>query len=217
MGQKVHPRAHRIGITNDWDSRWFSKTKYQALLKEDCEIRDLIRKKLSQAAVSKVLIERSPRTLNVIIYSARAGVIIGRGGLGAEELKKSVARVVSRDTEVRITIEEVRNPQSDASIVAQNIVAQLEKRLPFRRVLKQSIDQITQDKNVKGSRIVLSGRLDGSEMSRYEKISKGRLPLSTLRAVIDYARETAFTTYGTIGVKVWVYRGEVFNNHKKEE
>lgn len=212
MGQKVHPRAFRLGIITDWDSRWFNKTKYQHLLKEDLRIRDFIKKKLSQAAVSRVVIERSLRMLNVVIFSARAGVIIGRGGLGAEELKKDIQRMVDKDTDVKITIEEVKNPQSDAKIVAQNIAGQLEKRLPFRKIMKQSLNQIMQDKEAKGVKIALSGRLDGSEMSRYEWLAKGRLPLATLRSNIDYAQETAFTTYGTIGVKVWVYRGEVFNN-----
>jgi len=212
MGQKVHPRAFRLGIITDWDSKWFNKTKYQSLLKEDLKIRDFIKKKLSQAAVSRVVIERSARALNVVIHTGRAGVIIGRGGLGAEELKKDIKRIAGKDVEVRISIEEVKNSQSDAQLVAQNIARQLEKRLPFRRVLKQSIEQITQDKEVKGTKIALSGRLDGSEMSRYEWLAKGRLPLSTLRSNVDYAQDTAFTTYGTIGVKVWVYRGEVFNS-----
>lgn len=216
MGQKVHPRAFRLGIITDWDSKWFNKTKYQSLLKEDLKIRDFIKKKLSQAAVSKVVIERSARALNVVIHTGRAGVIIGRGGLGAEELKKDIKRIVGKDVEVRITIEEVKNSQSDAQLVAQNIAHQLEKRLPFRRVLKQSLEQITQDREVKGSKIALAGRLDGSEMSRYEWLAKGRLPLSTLRSDVDYAQDTAFTTYGTIGVKVWVYRGEVFNNKKQK-
>jgi len=126
--------------------------------------------------------------------------------------KKDIKRIAGKDVEVRISIEEVKNSQSDAQLVAQNIARQLEKRLPFRRVLKQSIEQITQDKEVKGTKIALSGRLDGSEMSRYEWLAKGRLPLSTLRSNVDYAQDTAFTTYGTIGVKVWVYRGEVFNS-----
>lgn len=216
MGQKVHPRAFRLGVIADWDSKWFNKTKYQSLLKEDLKIRDFIKKKLSQAAVSRVVIERSARALHVIIHTGRAGVIIGRGGLGAEELKKDVKRIAGKDVEVRISIEEVRNSQSDAQLVAQNIAHQLEKRLPFRRVLKQSLEQVTQDKEVKGAKIALSGRLDGSEMSRYEWLTKGRLPLSTLRSNVDYAQGTAFTTYGTIGVKVWVYRGEVFNNRERK-
>lgn len=212
MGQKVHPRAFRLGVIADWDSKWFHKTKYQAFLRQDMKIRDFLKKKLAQASVSRVVIERSSRALNVVIYSARAGVIIGRGGLGAEDLKKELQRIVGRDTEVKISIEEVKNSQSDAKIVAQNIANQLEKRLPFRRVMKQSLEQIMQDRGVKGVKIAISGRLDGSEMSRYEWLAKGRLPLATLRSYIDYAQETAFTTYGTIGIKVWVYKGEVFNS-----
>lgn len=212
MGQKVHPRAFRLGVITDWDSKWFHKSKYQAFLQQDLKIRDFLKKKLSQASVSRVVIERSARALNIVIFSARAGVIIGRGGLGAEELKKQIQRMVGKESDVRISIEEVKNSQSDARIVAQNIANQLEKRLPFRRVMKQSLEQILQDKNVKGTKIALSGRLDGSEMSRYEWLAKGRLPLATLRSDIDYAQETAFTTYGTIGVKIWVYRGEVFNS-----
>lgn len=215
MGQKVHPKAFRLGIIADWDSKWFSKTKYQFFLRQDLEIRDYLKKKLAQAAISRIVIERSPRTLNIIIYSARAGMIIGRGGLGAEDLKKDIKRMVGKEVEIKITIEEVKNSQSDAKIVAQNIANQIEKRLPFRRVLKQSLEQILRDRGVKGTKIALSGRLDGSEMSRYEWLSKGRLPLATLRSDIDYAQETAMTTYGTIGVKVWVYRGEVFNNQVK--
>lgn len=212
MGQKVHPRGFRLGVIGDWDSKWFSKTKYQAFLKEDLKIRDFIRKKLSQAAVSKVVIERSPRALNVIIHSARAGVIIGRGGSGAEDIRKEIRRMTNKGTEVKISIEEVRSPQSNSSLIAQNIVAQLEKRLPFRRILKQTLEQVTQDTEVKGVKIALAGRLDGSEMARREWVSKGRLPLATIRAEIDFAKETAMTTYGTVGVKVWIFKNEVFDS-----
>lgn len=216
MGQKVHPRAFRLGVITDWDSKWFSKTKYQEFLKNDLKIRDYIKKKLSQAAVGRVVIERSARMLNVIIYSARAGVIIGRGGSGAEDIKKEIQRMAGKNFEVKVSIEDVKNYQSNAVIVAQSIASQLEKRLPFRRVLKQSLEQITQDRGVKGAKIAISGRLDGSEMSRYEWLAKGSLPLATLRSDIDYAGETAYTTYGTIGIKVWVYRGEVFNNKESK-
>jgi small subunit ribosomal protein S3 len=209
MGNKVQSNLYRLGITKDWNSRWFtSKKRWKEYLEQDDKIRSFIQKKLPKSGISQIDIERSPKLMNVIIHTSRAGMVIGRGGSGVEQLKNDLKRML-KDIELRLTVEEVKNPNENASIVAEGIAEQLEKRIPFRRVLKQSIDQVAQNPRVKGVKILISGRLDGAEMSRSEYLTQGKIPLATLRADIDYAQKTAITKYGTIGVKVWIYKGDV--------
>ncbi|OGZ34184.1 MAG: 30S ribosomal protein S3 [Candidatus Portnoybacteria bacterium RBG_19FT_COMBO_36_7] len=216
MGQKVNPVVFRIGHSEDWKSRWFSKKSYTLFLAQDVKLREFLTKKLIKAGVERIEIERSANSLIIIIKTARPGIIIGRGGGGIEQLKDDVKRFILKDTpnigktELRLEVEEVKMSESHASIAAQNIVEQIEKRIPYRRTLKQAIDKIIQIKGVEGVKIMLKGRLDGAEIARTEWLLRGKIPLQTLRAKIDYAQVTAFTTYGTVGVKVWIYKGEVF-------
>ncbi len=206
MSHKVDPISNRLGIIKDWNSRWFNKKKRADYLREDSLIRDFIKKKLAKAAIERIVIERSANLINIIVYSARPGIIIGRGGTGVEELKKEIKKKIQEKSEVRLDIQEIRKSEVSAVLVGQNIAEQLEKRMPFRRVLKKSIDQVSQNKNVKGVKIAVKGRLDGTEMARREWLKDGRIPLQTLRADIDFAKVNAYTTYGVVGVKVWIYK-----------
>lgn len=214
MGQKVNPKAFRLGGLVTWNSQWFSKKNYRRFLQQDVELRDYILKELKEAAVEKVIIERSPNLINIIIHTARPGIIIGRGGEGIELLKRTLKNKLKQD--IRLEIQEIRNPDASAKLVAQNVAEQLSRRIPFRRVLKQTIDRVSQNKEVEGIKIAVAGRLDGSEMSRREWLSKGKIPLHTLRADIDFGKAEAQTTYGVIGIKVWIYKGEVFDQEKKQ-
>lgn len=217
MGHKVHPLIFRIGIATNWRSRWFSKRNYRNFLKQDIRLRDFVIKELEKAGVSSVEIERSANLINIIIKTTRPGLVIGRGGGGIEELKKKIKRVFQKEypelskTELKLEIEEVREPTAQAAIVAAETANQIEKRLPYRRVIKQSLDKIMQNKSVQGAKIMVKGRLNGAEIARKEWLKKGRIPLQTIRSNIDYAQATAYTTYGTIGVKVWIYKGEIFD------
>ncbi|KKR02920.1 MAG: 30S ribosomal protein S3 [Parcubacteria group bacterium GW2011_GWF2_39_13b] len=214
MGQKVHPTSFRTGIIFDWKSRWFNKKKYKEYLAEDVKIRDFIFSKLIKAGLGKVEIERAANAVRIIIFTSRPGLIIGRGGAGVEQLRAELQKIIAKSQpkekiELRLEIEEIKQAESFAPIVAQNIAEQLEKRLPYRRVIKQTLERILQGKAVQGAKIMVKGRLDGSEIARKEWLGKGRIPLQTLRANIDFGRATANTTYGTIGVKVWVYKGDI--------
>jgi small subunit ribosomal protein S3 len=213
MGHKVNPVSFRIGILYDWQSRWFNERTYRQQIKEDEIIREWLLKKLRSAFVSKIVIERSARGITVGIFTSRPGVIIGRGGSGAEELRKEVARRVKGKPQVKLNIEEVRDPDRDARLLAQNVAEQIEKRMPFRRVLKNSVER-AMSAGVQGVRVGVSGRLNGAEMSRTEWAAEGSVPLHTLRAEIDFAKATAYTTYGTIGVKVWLYKGKRFEKEQ---
>lgn len=210
MGQKTSPTSFRIGINKDWSSRWFSRRKYEEYLKDDIAARNFLNKKLKNMAVDRIELERSADSLNIIIYTARPGLIIGRGGTGAEELKIALNKLLKKKMAVRLEIQEIKNPESSASIMAESIVDQIEKRVPYRRVMKQAISKIMANKDVQGVKVQIGGRLDGAEIARSEHLEEGSLPLQTLRADIDFARATAMTTYGTVGVKVWIYKGEVF-------
>ena len=216
MGNKINPIGFRLGITQDWKSKWFSKKKeYKVNLRQDIEIRQDVSKKWKAALISEVEIERSAKMIKVIIRTARPGVLIGRGGSGIEEVKSYIHTKFfnkSRTTNLKVEVQEVKRFEESASIIAQNIVEQLEKRMPFRRAMKTALEQVMKNKGVRGMKIEMSGRLGGAEMSRTEKASKGSVPLHTMRADIDFSRATAFTTYGTLGVKVWIYKGEVFKN-----
>jgi small subunit ribosomal protein S3 len=217
MGHKVNPIGFRIGITQNWKSKWFSKKEYKNNLKDDIEIRSGIIKKWKAAFIAEVEIERSAKMIRVIIKTARPGVLIGRGGSGIEDIKNYIQRNFFKNskTNLKVDIQEVKSMEESAAIVAQNIADQLEKRMPFRKVMKSSLEQISKNKKIKGAKVCLSGRLGGAEMSRREWAAKGTLPLHTMRADIDFARATAYTTYGTLGVKVWLYKGEVFETDKE--
>ncbi len=216
MGRKVHPFIFRIGTTNKWRSRWFNKKEYRELLKQDVRLRDFIMKKLNKAAVESIGIERSANLVNIIIKTARPGLVIGRGGSGVEELKQELKKIINKGqtkstkTDIRLEVEEIRHPNSWAAIVAQDMAGQIERRFPYRRVMKQTLDKVMQDKGIQGIKVQVKGRLNGAEIARKEWLKKGKISLQTLRADIDYARATAYTTYGTIGIKVWIYKGEIF-------
>jgi len=214
MGQKISPTSFRIGIQKDWASRWFGGRKYVSYLKDDVATRIFLSKKLKNLGVDRVELERGTDALNVIIFTARPGLLIGRGGTGVEDLKSVIQKLLKNNISVRIEIQEVKNPEASAMIMAESIVDQIEKRIPFRRVMKQTLAKIIASKEVKGAKILLGGRLDGAEIARSEHLEEGNLPLQTLRADIDYAKTTASTTYGTIGVKVWIYKGEKFEGDK---
>lgn len=217
MGQKVNPRGFRIGITTTWRSRWFGGKDVAKNLRQDVSVRNFIMKKWKQASVADVEIERSASDIKIIILTSRPGVLIGRGGSGIEDISRAVKKEFFRGTKtaIKIDIKEVKDFEANASIVAQQVAEQLEKRVAFRRVLKTTLDQTDKNKAVKGIKVEVSGRLGGAEMSRKEWLSKGTIPLQTLRADIDFSRATARTTYGAIGVKVWIYKGEVFEEKVK--
>lgn len=219
MGKKVNPVGLRIGITNTWKSRWFGgKKEYNNNLRQDIEIRTALSVKWKAAAISEVEIERSAAMVKVIVKTARPGILIGRGGSGVEDIQNYVKNnfFKNKKTSLKIEIQEVKNFEESAALIAQNIAEQLEKRVAFRRAMKSMLDQVTKNSLIKGVKIEMSGRLGGAEMARREWSAKGTLPLHTLRANIDFARATAYTTYGTLGVKVWLYKGEVFNDEKSK-
>ena len=208
MGQKVNPISMRLQVNKDWRSKWFAnKREYATYLQKDLSVRKMIQNKLgSRAAINKVDIERSPNLVTVTIYTAKAGVVIGRGGSGAQELKANIEKIYG--TQPRVNIEEVKKPELHAKLVAENIAHQLERRISFRRAIK-STAAATMRSGAQGIRIQVAGRLNGAEMSRTEKEVQGSVPLHTLRADIDYAHVGAQTAAGIIGVKVWIYKGEV--------
>ncbi|HEY7457567.1 MAG TPA: 30S ribosomal protein S3 [Xanthobacteraceae bacterium] len=210
MGQKVNPVGLRLGINRTWDSRWFAKRgEYSKLLHEDIKIRDFLMKALKQAAVSKVVIERPHKKCRVTIHSGRPGVVIGKKGADIDKLRKQVAKMT--DSEVIINIVEIRKPEIDAHLVAESIGQQLERRVAFRRAMKRAV-QSAMRLGAGGIRINCSGRLGGNEIARMEWYREGRVPLHTLRADVDYGTSTAFTTYGTCGVKVWIFKGEILEH-----
>jgi small subunit ribosomal protein S3 len=210
MGQKVNPIGLRLGINRTWDSRWFArKGEYSRLLHEDIKIRGWLMKQLKQAAVSKIVIERPHKKCRVTIHSARPGVVIGKKGADIDKLRKAVTKMT--DSEVIINIVEIRKPELDAHLVADSIGQQLERRVAFRRAMKRAV-QSAMRLGAGGIRINCSGRLGGNEIARMEWYREGRVPLHTLRADVDYGTATAFTTYGTCGVKVWIFKGEILEH-----
>ena len=215
MGHKVNPQVMRLKITDTWRSRWFARgKKFAETLKQDNLIRTVVLKKLARSGLVRVDIERLNREINVIIYSTRPGMIICKGGVGIEELKKQLKQALHIKTDLKITIEESKHINLEAQVWATTLAEQLEKRMPFRRIVKNALEQVM-DAGATGVKIAVSGRLGGAEIARTEWLFRGKLPLHTLRANIDFARSTAFTTYGTIGVKVWINKGEVFENSSK--
>ncbi len=221
MTHVAHPYVQRIGINRDWRSRWFAgdKKKFREYLRTDAAIRKLLEKKLKGMSIDAIEIERDEKALRILVKTSRPGLVIGRSGEGAVTLKKEVDMLLrtlklSEKPDIKIDIEEIRSPESSAAIVGQMIVEGLEKRFPFRRVLKQTVEKVMANRDVEGVRIILSGRLGGADMARKEELKKGRIPLQTLRADIDFARVKAALPYGTIGIKVWIYRGEVFADRR---
>ena len=211
MSHKINPFCFRVGIIFDWKSKWLNKKNYSKFLKEDWILRNFIDKKLSQASVRDIIIERSANSINIIIHSSRPGIIIGRGGTGIEELKKEIEAIIkNKKTEIKLEIQEVRSPESHAQLVAKNVASELERRIPYRRILKRTLSRVSQQKEVKGVKILLAGRLNGAEIARSEWLSHGKIPLGTIRADIDFAKARAYTTYGVVGVKIWIYKGEKF-------
>ncbi|OIQ59055.1 30S ribosomal protein S3 [Moorella thermoacetica] len=206
MGQKVHPKGLRLGIIRDWDSRWYAGKEYKTLLHEDLKIREFIKKRLYQAGIASVEIERAANRIKVIVNTAKPGIVIGRGGAEVEALRKDLERLTGK--QVNLNIAEIKKPELNAQLVAENVAAQLEKRIAFRRAMKQAVGRAMR-LGAQGIKIACGGRLAGAEIARTEWYSEGKVPLHTLRADIDYGFAEANTTYGKIGVKVWIYKGEV--------
>ncbi|MEK7181599.1 MAG: 30S ribosomal protein S3 [Patescibacteria group bacterium] len=219
MGNKVNPTGIRLGITTQWQSRWFGDKKmYREQLRKDVEIRELIVKKWKAAAIASVNIERSSGLIRIIIHTSRPGVLIGRGGTGIEDLTRVVKKrfFAGKKIDMKVEVQEVKQAEANAMLVAQQVAEQLERRMPFRRILKGMLDQVEANKGIEGAKIEICGRLGGAEMSRREWLSRGKIPLHTLRADIDFARYEANTTYGVIGIKVWIYKGEKFIEETNE-
>lgn len=214
MGQKVHPIGMRLGIVRDWDSRWYAPSKeFAKTLCDDLKLRKFLEKKLHQAGVSRIKIERQPKNAKIVVYAARPGVIIGKGR-EIEALRDEANKLLN--VAVHISIEEVRKPELDAKLVAETIAQQLEKRVMFRRAMKRAVTTAMRQ-GAKGIKICVSGRLGGAEIARSEWYREGRIPLHTLRADIDYGLGEAFTTYGVIGVKVWIFKGEIIGDKEQTE
>jgi len=206
MGQKVHPIGFRVGVIRDWQSKWYAEREYQRFLHEDIQIRRHLKKKLKDAGVARVTIERAANKAKVYVHAAKPGLIIGKRGSGLDALRAELQRM--SNTEVFLNIIEVRKVETDAVLVAENIAAQLEKRVSFRRAMKKAVTQARRS-GAEGIKVICSGRLGGAEMGRTERYHEGRVPLHTLRADVDFGLAEAKTTYGIIGVRVWVFRGEV--------
>lgn len=222
MSHTVHPYSHRLGILRGWKSRWFSMGKeYKVFLKSDLMLREYLEKKMRGQYIGSVEMDRNDKTLRLIIKTSRPGVIIGRSGEGTIKLRNEILKFASRNklsipADFKLDIEEIKSPESNAAIVAYMIAEALEKRMTFRRVMKQTIEKVMANRDVKGIRIYLGGRLGGAEIARSEEMKKGRIPLQTLRADIDYAQEKAHMTYGDIGIKVWIYKGDIFEKDAKK-
>jgi small subunit ribosomal protein S3 len=225
MGQKINPLSYRLGITKNWPVRWFTKN-YAKFLEEDEAIRKTINEKIGQAGIAAIEIERAGGNVKIWIKAARPGFIIGRGGKGIEDLNKSIETAIKKlykakklSGNLSVNVEELKRSEISAQYVAQQVAWDLEKRMPYRRTMKKYLEGTTQNKEVKGAKILLSGRLDGNEIARREWLATrgGSLPLHTLRADIDYGHAVAYTTYGTIGIKVWLYKGEIFNRNNNKE
>ncbi len=222
MSHNVHPYSHRLGIIRDWKSRWFGDNKqYRDFLKCDILIRQFLEKRLKGMYVSGIEIERSQKTFRIVIKTSRPGMIIGRSGEGATKLRNDIVKKldaigISHGEELKIDIEEIKSPESNSAIVVQMIAEGLEKRMPFRRVMKQMVEKVMANRDVQGVKIYLGGRLGGADMARSEVLKKGRIPLQTFRADIDYAIGRATIPQGDLGIKVWIYKGEIFANEESK-
>ena len=225
MGQKINPNSFRLGIIANWRARWSPEKYYKQNLMEDEVIRNVVTEKIKKAGISSIEIERTANACRVYIKAAKPGLVIGRGGQGIEQLTGAIEAALAKlyrkeklkpkKASLKLNVEELNRNTVSAAVVAQNIAWDMENRLPFRRAMKKAIEAAMQNRDVRGIKVRLSGRLDGAEIARREWLAKGKLPLQTLRANIDYAEATAFTNYGTNGVKVWIYKGEVFEKEKK--
>lgn len=217
MGKKVNPRVFRLGLSEKWRSRWFSGRDFAKFLEQDVSIRRFIKHELRDAAIDRIEIERSRGEVSINVTAAKPGLIIGRGGAGIDELKKKIAKkFLDQNTKLNINITEVSVPNLSASVIVESIREDVEKRIPYRRVMKQNIDKVVKAGG-KGVKIMLAGRLNGVDIARTEKLTQGKIPLQTMRANIDYSRGVANTMYGTIGIKVWIYKGEYFDKKPKED
>lgn len=209
MGQKTHPTGFRLGVIRTWDSKWFDEKDFAKKLKEDLMLRKYVKNRLQRASVSKIVLERTPKKITLTIHTARPGIVIGRKGAEVDKLKEELQRITGKD--VQLNISEIKRPELDAQLVAENIASQLAGKISFRRAMKKAIMSAMR-MGAEGIRISCSGRLGGAEMARREQYKQGRIPLHTLRADIDYARADSYTTYGLIGVKVWICKGEVIGD-----
>ncbi|HBK34036.1 TPA: 30S ribosomal protein S3 [Candidatus Uhrbacteria bacterium] len=216
MGHKVNPKAFRIGVTRGWESVWFSKNNYRTFLQEDIQIREYLQKKLKEALVERIEVERSRQDIKIWVHTAKPGVVIGRAGSGIEELTKEIRNRFYRGKKVSIqmNVKEVTQPGLSAQIVAQQMAFDIEKRMPFRRVMKTTIERVLKSR-AEGIKVTMSGRLNGAEIARTETIATGKIPLQNLRADIDYAHVMALTIYGAVGVRVWINRGEIFEKTRQ--
>ncbi len=212
MGQKIHPIGLRLGIIKDWESKWYAEKNFPDLIQEDQVLRRHIKKKLGRAGISRIEIERTANRVRITIHSARPGIIIGRGGTGIDALKKELDALTGK--QIQLNVQEIRRAELEAVLVAQNVASQLERRVAYRRAMKQAVAR-TLRSGAKGIRISCSGRLAGAEIARYEWYRDGRVPLQTLRADIDFGVAEALTTFGRIGVKVWIYRGDVLPERRR--
>ena len=213
MGQKIHPYGFRLGVTKDWKAKWYAEKDFGKLFVEDRKIRDFITKNLSHAGISNIIIERAANKVKLVIFTGRPGLVIGRKGQGAEQLKKDLSKFV--DKEVMLEIKEVRRPETDAQIIADGIASQLERRVAYRRAMKRAVTQALR-MGAQGIKVACSGRLAGAEIARQEWYREGRVPLHTLRSDVDYGFSQAYTIYGVIGVKVWVFHGEIVARKQEE-
>ncbi len=219
MAQKIKPNAYRLGVTIPWSSRWFLKKSNKFFIEEDHTVREVINKSILQAGIAAIDVERASGNIRITIRSAKPGLIIGRGGKGIEELKNKIQKALRKlhtknnlpqNFSLNINIEELKRFEVSAPVIAQQLAADLERRLPYRRVMKRGLESIMQNRDVKGAKIKMGGRLDGAEISRSDFLLKGKMPLSSLRSNIDYGEATSHNSYGTVGIKVWIYKGEIF-------
>ena len=217
MGHKVHPTIHRTQVIYTWHSRWFAKKDYKTYAEQDIRIREYLMKKFKDARIDAISVERGPKNMTITIQAAKPGFIIGRGGQGLDEVRKYIERRILKFTlKVRLNVQELRNPALSAQVVGQSMASDVERRIPFRRVMKQSIER-SMKAGAKGIKISMAGRLNGADIARTETLSAGKIPLITLRSDIDYATVRANTIYGVIGIKVWIYQGEVFGRKNRFE
>jgi len=216
MSRKINPITYRLGINKDWKSRWIPIGKnFGEWLKDDEDVRNTIMARVKRAGIADIEIERTPDQYKVVIKASRPGLIIGRGGEGIQQLEKALRKIIPEDTSLHLNVEELKRTDVSAQVVAQNMAWDLEKRMRHRRVMKRHLDIVMQNREVQGAKVMMAGRLNGAEIARTEHLEEGKLPLTTIRADIDYGKATAFTKYGTVGVKVWIYKGEIFEKENK--
>lgn len=214
MGQKIHPVGFRVGVIRDWESRWFAGKEFAAFLLEDAKIRRFIKRNLNAAGISKIEIDRAAQKLRITLHTAKPGIIIGRGGKGADDLRAQLEHMTHK--QVHVNVQEIREPELDAQLVAESIAQQIEKRVAYRRAMRQGVTR-TMRMGAKGIKVRCGGRLAGAEIARVEVDKQGKIPLHTLRADIDYGFAEAATTYGNIGIKVWIYKGDILPGARREE